>query len=436
MMRSVLRILFSFDNVMIVLGTVGLAAAFYFIPQNFNFLDPIGQALGDMDITDMAFSQFRDEEKMTVDTNIVIVNIGLTDRSGIADIINNLNRFQPAVIGVDAFFRNPKDEWGDSLLRDALENTENLVLVSKVAFKEESREGVADAWAKTSEIFAGRDFDTLETSHPMFMEGARTGYSNLIINQEVSFMTCREVSFSEQCSGKTENSFAIELAKAKSPAKAQVALMRGNVSETINFRGNVEKFYSIDVDQAIDTAQDLSFIRNKVVLCGYMGPELGTHTLDDNFFTPLNEHYVGRSYPDMYGVVIHANTVSMILNGSYIEVMPFWLSMVVGFSLLVVNVMMLTFMYRQFEAWYDLFAVTVQLGESLLILFLIVSVFANSNYKLALTPALFGVFLVGTVHDLYQDSLKKVIVGWINRFRMSRSVASSQRKKSPNDSTT
>jgi len=374
------------------------------------------------------FSQFRDEAKTTVDTNIVLVNIGLADRTEIAQIINNLNRYEPAAIGVDAFFRHPKEPEGDSILQEAFRNTKNLILVSKVAFKEESREGQVEVGTQSSEEFANKDFDTLERSNPMFLEGAITGYANLIIDQEASFMTCREVSFHEMCAGKNEKSFAVQLAGFISPEKAKSALNRPHGAETINYRGNVEKFYKIDIEQALDPVQDLSFIKGKVVLCGFMGPRLGVNSLDDNFFTPLNKHYVGRSYPDMYGIVIHANVVSMIVHETFINRMPFWSSLAAGFGLLIFNVLLFTFMYTRYEAWYDVFAVTVQLSESLIILFLIVSVFANYNYKLALTPALFGVFLVGTVHDLYQDSVKKIILSAIERMRKRRSIASSHKK--------
>lgn len=410
-MRPLAKIMFSFDNVMITLGTIGVSAALYFIPQNFDFLNPVGQALQDLDLTDMVFSKFRDEQKFSVDTSIVIVNIGNENRDGIARIVRNINRYSPKVVGVDAFFRMPRDEYGDSVLAEAFQSTQNLVLVSKVAFRS-SDEGA---------------FDTLETSHPMFMEGAKTGYANLVVDQQRSFMTCRETTLQERYADKVEPSFALAMADVFAPSMAAIARKRPEGIESINFRGKESSFYLVDADMALDSTADLSIVTDKAVILGFMGASLGTASFEDNFFTPLNEHYVGRSFPDMYGCVVHANILSMILHKNYIESMPFLWSIIVGFIVLVANVMFFTYMYTKYESWYDVIAVSTQLIESLALLFLIVSVFSNFDYKLALTPALFGVFLVGTVHDLYQDSLKKIILTTISRIQRRKRFASSRR---------
>lgn len=413
-----------FDNVMIVLSTIVVVGLLFYIPKNFDFLSPIGKALSDVDLTDVVFSQFRDDQRREVDTNIVIVNIGQANRGEIAQILENINRHEPAAVGIDAFFRQPKEAESDSMLQAAMDATQHLVLVSKVAYKADLADadlGQYDESVVTDE----RAFDTLETSHPMFAQHASTGFANMIIDQDAAFMTVREVSFSESCAGKNEASFPIRLAQIVDPAAAQRALARGLPKEVINFHGNIESFYHIDVDQALDPATDLSVVRGKVVLLGYCGPNFQTKSLEDNFFTPLNSQYVGRSYPDMFGVVIHANTLAMIRNGDYIGAMSSTTSIVLGLVILVLNVMLFTFLYTKYEVWYDVIAVAVQLGESLLGVFLILYVFNHYNYKLALTPTLVGVALVGTVHDLYQDSIKKIIVRTLARMRKGKRVTSS-----------
>ncbi len=417
------RTMFSFDNLMIVLATILAVWLLSVIPQNFDFLNPIGQALGDMDMTDMVFSKFRDKENIEADTNIVIVNIGVLSRAEIAEQLRRINEQQPRVVGIDVFFRKPKDAEGDALLAAAMAETRDLVLVSKVAFREESKEGAVEQW-ESSKAEGGRSFDSLETSLPMFRQHAYAGFSNFIINQEASFMTTRDASFKEVCAGRAEMSFPIRLASIIAPDAAQRALARGNAQEVINFRGNMEKFYYFDADQVLDPETDISVMRGKIVLMGFMGASLEAKSIEDNFFTPLNPQYVGRSHPDMYGVVVHANVLSMILRGNYIDTMPHWASLAVGLGLLCINVVLFTFIYRRFENWYDTLALILQVGESILILYLLVTVFASMNYKLALTPALVGVALVGTVHDLYQDSIKKIILsGWA---RVRRKFASKQ----------
>src|SRR5689334_9166715 len=68
----------------------------------FNAFDPLGQALGDMEFTDIAFSQIRDDPAL--DTSIVIVNIGYLSRADIGRQIMNLNQYKPKVIGLDIIF--------------------------------------------------------------------------------------------------------------------------------------------------------------------------------------------------------------------------------------------------------------------------------------------------------------------------------------------
>lgn len=427
--------MFSFDNLMITLATILAVWLLSVIPRNFDFLNPIGQALGDMDMTDMVFSKFRDKDDIEADTNIVIVNIGVLSRAEIAEQLQRINAQEPRVVGIDAFFRKPKDTEGDSMLSAAMAETKNLVIVSKVAFKEESKEEAVAQWT-ASDVNDDRGFDSLETSMALFRQHAHTGFSNFIINQEASFMTTRDASFKEVCAGRQELSFPIRIANIVAPDKAQQALARGNEQEVINFRGNMEKFYYFDADQVLNPETDLSVMRGKIVLLGFMGASLEAKAIEDNFFTPLNPQYVGRSHPDMYGVVVHANVLSMILHSNYIDTMPQWASIGVGLLLLVINVMLFTFIYSRFENWYDTLALILQVGESILILYLIVTVFASMNYKLALTPALVGVALVGTVHDLYQDSIKKIILqGWAKVRRKIASKSEPKRTHAANKST-
>ncbi len=423
-MNKLFRVLLSFDNFMITALTCGVIAAFYFIPGNFDFLNPITQAIGDVDLTDMVFTKFRDESKVKADTNIVLVNIGYADRSEIAEILRVVQSAQPAVVGVDAFFKTVKDSASDSELAAAMAATENLVLVSKVAYAAESSEGPVDSWAEST-VDDASTFDTLETSIPLFTQHASTGFANFIIDQGASFMTCREISFYEKVNEQSEPSFAIKLAEAINPEAVAVAKGRGDRIEVINYCGNHSAFYTVDLEQILDPEFDGSFMKGKIVMLGFMGAKIGANSFDDNFFTPLNQRYVGRSYPDMYGVVIHANVVSMILQGSYIDGMSKQSSLIVGFIILVLNVMLFTYIFTRYEVWYDMVAVAIQLFESVAILFLIVFVFDTYDYKLVLTPALVSVALLGTVHDLYQDSLKKLILMFIKRLKNRKKPASS-----------
>ena len=85
---------------------------FSFIPVNCGFLSPVATALGDFDVYDIVYSKLLEEQ--SVDTNIVLVNIGNLSRKEQAEEITVINKFKPAVIGIDAFFEAEKDPVSDS----------------------------------------------------------------------------------------------------------------------------------------------------------------------------------------------------------------------------------------------------------------------------------------------------------------------------------
>jgi hypothetical protein len=95
---------FWLDCIIATLFTFGVIAGLYGITQLniFNAFDPLGKALGDMELTDIAFSQLRDDPP--IDTNVVIVNIGYLSRGEIGQQIMTLNQFKPKVIALDIIF--------------------------------------------------------------------------------------------------------------------------------------------------------------------------------------------------------------------------------------------------------------------------------------------------------------------------------------------
>ena len=95
----------------------------------FNAFDPIGEAISDIEITDIVFSQLR--ETPPADTNVVLVNIGTLPRAGIAEEINIIAKYDPKVIGLDCFFEDYKDPFGDSLLKAAIQNAGPIIMASR-----------------------------------------------------------------------------------------------------------------------------------------------------------------------------------------------------------------------------------------------------------------------------------------------------------------
>ncbi len=391
-----------------VLGTAFIFALIIFGSRVFNafeVLNPIGEAISDMDITDIVFSKLRKDPNALVNEDIVIVNIGDLNREGIARQISAINEYHPAVIGIDAFFRQPKDPYQDSLLAAALWQTPKLVLVTKL-----------NQYNSRSE-----SFDTLETSHPMFLENAHLGFANLITpaKDQDNFKVCRSFTPFENTHDGRQKLFALKIAELFDKQAYDEFLNRKNLVEFINYGGNVvssssknseftNKFTVLDWMDIFEENFTPDLFEDKIVIMGYLGENLSDNSWEDKLYTPLNTEYAGRTNPDMYGVVIHANILAMILSGNYINSMSNSTGIIVGVLLCFINVLVFSLIYRILPRWYDGLTKSIQLLEALILLLITVLVFHFFSYKLNLTLGIIAVLLAGDSLEVYYGVLKNL----------------------------
>lgn len=366
-----------------------------------NFLDPVGDALSDMELTDIVFSRVR--EHPGADTNIVIVNVGNLSREGIAEEIKILNSYNPKVIGIDFFLHSPKSAHGDSLLAEAFSKVENLVLVSRLG----------------DYNMGSNSFDTLETSHPMFAKHSVTGFANLITDAENQqrFKTCRSFTATEYLANQRPiNAFSVKMAEIYSPEKTASFLKRKNENEIINYRGNIwsqtgefaNVFPSLDVDDVFERNFEPEMIRDKIILLGYTGESFGDTSWEDRFYTPLNMDYAGKTNPDMFGVVIHANIISMILNEDYVNKMSDTAAIIWGVILCYLNVVWFSIIYHRLPRWYDGITKGVQVVEVFLLFAIIIIVFYVFDYQLNLTLGIGAILLAGDSLEFYYGVIKNL----------------------------
>jgi len=391
-----------------ILGTAFIFALIIFgsrIFSAFEVLNPIGEAISDMDITDIVFSKLRKDPDALKNEEIVIVNIGNLNREGIAKQIETINEYHPKVIGIDAFFREPQDQYQDSVFTAALWQTDKLVLVTKLN-QYNSQTGL---------------FDTLETSNPMFLQNAHLGFANLITpasNQD-NFKVCRSFTPIEHTSEGEQQLFALKLAELYSPETAQRFMERGNEVELINYGGNVistnsknseftNKFTVLDWMDIFEENFTPDLFEDKVVILGYLGEDLWDNSWEDKLYTPLNMEYAGRTNPDMYGVVIHANILAMILSGNYIESMSNRAGVIAGILLCFFNVLTFSLIYKLLPRWYDGLTKSIQLLEALILLLVTVLVFHFFSYKLNLTLGIIAVLFAGDSLEVYYGVLKNL----------------------------
>lgn len=387
----------------VLIGTIFIFAFMWLASKAlaiFSFLDPVGDALGDMQITDQVFSNPNLRLTPPPEDRVTIVNFGRLGRRDIAELVNTVNKYEPRVVGMDTYFRTLKeDTLGDLLLADALSKVENLVLATKLTDPGELEDPhYYDSW-RTHELMR----NNAEEGHVnLITESAGTSQEELkIVRTFFPIMTLNDTISGEI----TEYmSLGLKLAEYVDAEAVQEFLDRNIEEEIINFRGDIfdiqnlqqSKYFAIDWMDLLDENFDPELIRDKIVVFGMLGEQIGDkYWIEDKFFTPMNLKYAGRADLDMFGVVIHANVISMVLNRDYIDKMKPISSIIIGIILCFINVVMFTLVYRKLPLWYDGLTKLMQLLELMIILFVIVLGFHWFSYQMELTLGIVAIALAG-----------------------------------------
>lgn len=402
-----------------ILGFIGLASL---IPFG-DVVNPVSKMLGDFKLTDIVFSKLR--ETKDGDNRITLVNIG-GSRAEIAKQIEIINQYHPKVIGIDAFFRAPKDRESDSALVQAFSKVKNLVLVCELIDDPDKN------------VVAG-----IKLSHPMFMKYAHAGFADMISEGMNKFRTSRDCVPKDAYADSIVYSFPTQLAALYDKNAVSKYLERKKDTEIINFQGNVNAsgaqnakitFSAIEVNQVLNGEFDGEEVfKDKIVIMGFMGDENSENEYLDRFFTPLNDDYVGKALPDMYGVVVHANIVSMILKGDFINEMPEALNLFLSLVLIFLNVWLLTYSYHKLKDWYDGGSNIIVLVEVLILIWMVLLVFNNFNYKFDVSFAIIALFLSGNLIEIYQGLLKKIFEAMVNKIkRPAKKIVSSNQSQPVN----
>jgi CHASE2 domain-containing sensor protein len=391
-----------FDTILGTVFILSLIVLFQFIRflGEFSLLDPIGDAIGDVEMTDLVFSNIRETPKP--DKNVVLVNIGELSRRDIARELMIINKYQPAVVGFDGYFWELKeDSLGDILLNKALSDIKNLVMVNKLIYNQNSG-----------------NYSSIRYSHSFF-NLAESGYANLETDalDQYQFKVCRSFPPAMSVDGRRELSFGVKVVEAYNQDKANAFLKRKNEYEIINYRGNIidydqtafgGRYLALDVDDVFGERFKPEIIKDKIVLFGYMGKDFNDRSWEDKFFTPLNNNYAGRSNPDMFGVVIHANIISMILHEDFIGQQSQFAGIVTAIIICFLTVLLFTIIYKRLPQWYDGLTKSLQLIFVLLLLTINVFAFHWFNYKTNLTLSVIIVALSGDALEVFYGLVKNI----------------------------
>ncbi|NOT74563.1 MAG: CHASE2 domain-containing protein [Cyclobacteriaceae bacterium] len=390
----------------------------------FTAFDTIGQALRDFELTDYAFSNLRPD--VLVDERIVLVNIGSLSRREVAQQIMMISKFKPRVIAFDGFFdcegglrdsvNCPQllDTLGNMMLSAAIQESPNFVLATKLL--------QTDSLAR----YDSNEADSLESSDPMFNDFATHGFVTLPTDAtyQEDVKQCRTVYPRRLINGKEELAFSVRVAMQYDSVKTKKFLARSKDEELVNFKRNIEvrqlrinslkddlttstnfgtQYYVVDVYDMMEGNVLPELFKDNIVLMGFMGDYLGDPSWDDKFFTPLNKVVGGRANPDMFGLVVHANIVSMILDEDYINTISDGTKYFIAFLVCLLTIALFIFIDRKLPMWFDAMSVIIQLFELTLISGIIIYAFALWNLKLDLTLAIGVSALVGPAYDIFKS---------------------------------
>ncbi len=415
---------YQFFSVHTLTGTVFVIAVSYlisFAAQTIDFFNPLEMALKDFTFTDLVYQRDVDEESGTetrfntkqVSDKIVLVNIGGPElgRAGLAAELNRINQFHPAVVGIDAFFRRPgADPYADSLLSEACRNTDKLVLVSKL-----------ENWDSINNRFTH-----LTRSADIFSNYAESGFANFITGGEEGYLTTRRFTSHENVDSTVEWCFTGKILSLYDKKKYKELISRSSQTEVINYAGNLDHFFRLDYTDVLDTTKDLSFLKGKIVLMGYLGKPMGAPSLDDVFFTPLNAQMAGRSVPDMYGITVHANILSMMLGEYYITQAPDWLDPLLAILVCMLNVSVFLFIGHKFKNSSQLMMRLVQIVQATVMTGLVIYLLSEKDVYVEFTLSLTLLFLAADLTEIYEGSVHSTIELYKTKFGRKRLNARSR----------
>jgi len=412
----------------------------------FSAFDTVSQALKDTQLTDYAFNKLRPDP--IVDERIVLVNFGTLSRREVAQELQMISSFKPRVIGMDALYdcegglrdsvncRQLLDTLGNLMLSNAIQEAGNVVL------------GIKLMQTDSLGQFDTNEIDSVEISDTIFSDYAQEGFVNFPTDAtyQEDVKIARTVHPKWTIQGKTELAFSVRMAMMYDSVKTKKFLARNIHEEIINFRGNIEMrqlrlkslkneetastnfgtmFFVVDFQDVLDGNVSAELFTDKIVVMGYLGDYVGDAAWEDKFFTPLNKKLGGRANPDMFGPVVHANVVAMILNEDYVDVLKDWQKYAIAILVCFLTVALFMTIDEKLPIWYDALSVIIQLVQIAIFMWIIIYVFASYSIKLELDLTLGIVALVGPCYDIFKSLQKEVI----SRLTKRRARVSTQKSE-------
>ncbi len=355
------------------------------IPLKLGVLNPIKLGLQDFDFNDLSYSNLGKSQNTPIDTtDIVIINIGYADREGIAMMIDKTASMKPKVMGLDVVFDGPKDPTKDSLLEDAIRKNKNLVLAAKY---------LVDSSDKL--IAAGNYF---------LKDGRHYGYVNFPNDDKETVRAYFPFKKDEKDDKIVLPSFTSTLIQQYNSAAYQKIEKKIDKKLIINYTRKVterkKQYLVIEGEDLLADNVDSLRIRGKIALLAYVN--INPNDIEDKKFTPMNEKFAGKSTPDMNGIFIHANIISMVLENNYIKKVPLWVNLLIAVLIGWLHMSFFVRYYLESHIWFHLVAKIAQVASAILFVWLGIYLFDRFRVKVDMKYTLIVIVLAVDVIYFYE----------------------------------
>lgn len=358
---------------------------------NLHFLNPFNETIRDYEITDIVYSRLRDN-KVLPDNRIALVNIGHPNRDTLRQMIDRIVDAQAKVIGVDIMLSEQKNRITDSLLRKSLMRMEKVVLAVELPQLPSDKEV----------------FPPPVNCDTFFCDYVYSGFINFITldTSTIRHFSPKELTTEGECL-----SFAARTAKLYDPNAAERLFKRNNPIEEIYYTGNDDQFVQYESSDILNANPDTlrAHLKDKIVLIGFLGTYEWDNPLLDRHYTPLNPRYTGRNVPDMYGMVIHANIIRMILDNTYVRKPSFWVNLLLTVVFCYFNIHLFYEIFRKVSVPYQFITRFLQLFEIIFLFFLVSSLFYFYRIKLDVAYWITALLLTFDAVKFYDNVVRKRI---------------------------
>lgn len=354
------------------------------IPLNLGVLNPIKLGLKDFDFNDMSYSKLGkadlgEGKNKKFDNRIVIVNIGMADREGLAMMIDKAGTMNPKVMALDVLFYAEKDTYQDSLLSEVFLRNKQLIAAQQL-------------------IPTGPEGDTIGTAGDYIRTASKYAYVNLFTDSLSSVRYYEP--FEKDYQKKLYKSFTSAIVESYDSAAYKKLKKRGNSKTHINYSRNLSQYQIISWEDLMEDRVDSSILSGKIVLFGYISTN--KDDISDKFFTPMNSRFYGKSVPDMNGIVVHANILSMILDDNYLKKLPSWANLLIAVLVCWLHMSFFVRYYLESHIWFHLVAKIAQVLSAIFFVWLGIYLFDKYRLKVDLKLSLLVIVLAVDVIYFYE----------------------------------